>query len=126
MPQRIARAANRHPFLTSVIFTTIIFIVGSTAYRVQSKHTIDRVAAEATERRTELAAKLAESQKDVCERAIIAVTSQLNADLLKVIKTIEDRIVEQGRAVPPIYIQLENVISNRQPPLEACVPKENP
>lgn len=130
VPQRIVRAANRNPFLTSIIMALLIFIGGFLAYEHQNDNNVKRAKAQAVQeseaRAKDIAKAVAKSNLDVCQRAVTSVTSQLNADLIQVIKTIEQRLIEQNRPISPVYIQLEDLIRNRKPPLEACIPKENP
>lgn len=126
VPKRIVRAANRSPFLTSIIMACIIFIVGWTALQRQNDQNVHRAKEQAIAEAKARAEDIAVSNLDVCQRAVTAVTGQLNADLLKVIKTLEDRLVEQNRPVPSVYLQLEDLINNRKPPVAACIPKENP
>jgi hypothetical protein len=126
VPQRIVRLANRNPFLTSLLMSLVVATGGIIALQHANADNVHRAKVQAIADAKTRADELAASNLDVCKRAVTAVTRQLNTDLLQVIKTIEDRIVDQGRAVPPIYIQLENLISNRQPPVAACIPKENP
>jgi hypothetical protein len=137
VPKRIARWGNKHPFVTTLISIGLFASLLAWSQQHQSSERDKAIAHEAAERAQDLvneakaradqvAAAAAVARTEVCKSAVTAVTGQLNNDLLKVIETIEGRIVEQGRPVPPIYIQLEDLIRNRQPPLEACEPKENP
>lgn len=122
-----------HAFVVTLGMFGFLLVIGIGTQSWQSNKHTSEVRAEATERAKAVeseakarAEALAASNLDVCKRAVTAVTNQLNSDLLKIIKTIEDRIIEQGRAIPPIYIQLEDLIRNRQPPVAACEPKGNP
>jgi hypothetical protein len=126
VPKRIVRLANRNPFLTSLIMSLAVATAGIIALQYANADNVHRAKVQAIANAKTRADDLAAANLDVCKRAVTAVTTQLNSDLLKIIKTIEDRIIEQGRAVPAIYLQLEDLISNRKPPVATCTPKENP
>jgi hypothetical protein len=104
----------------------LIVVAGLVAFRAESDRDVSRAKAQAIHEAEVIAEAVAKSNLEVCIRAVTAVTEQLNADMLKTVKTVEDRFVETGRPVPPIYLQLEAQLTNRQPPTAACTPKENP
>ena len=117
---------NRNPFTMAIIFDLIIVVAFAWALQVQNHHHIDQAKAEVAAEAKARDLRIAAANKEVCVHAVTAVTDQLNADLLKVVKGVEARYTESGRAVPAVYLQLELLITNRQPPLAACEPKESP
>lgn len=117
---------TNHTLLVAILFDFVIIVATLAGFQHYNDANIARAKVQAIHEAKERSDALAASQLDVCRRAVAAVTDQLNADLLKVVKGVEDRFTEQGRPVPSVYLQLELLINNRQPPLAACEPKENP
>jgi hypothetical protein len=99
-----------------------MLIVVVWAFSHQNATEISRAKAHAVEIAKLLADENAKSQLDVCQRAVTAVTNQLNDDLLKITTSFE----AEGRSKPAWAVQLEFIITNRAPPTAACIPKENP
>lgn len=130
LPHRFVVWGNKNPFLMAIIFDLAIIAAGLTAFQIQNDRDLERAkvtaVSEAKHRAEEIAKAVAESNLDVCRRAVTAVSNGTNADLLKIVKTVEDRFVEQGRPIPEIYLQLELQLTNREPPVAACQPKESP
>jgi len=116
---------NTHVLVISLIFVCIVSIGGFVSFQIYNHNAVVRAKAQAVHEAKERSDQVAASSLDVCKRVVTVVTDQLNADLLKVVKTVEDRFTEQGRPVPGIYLHLEAVLTNRQPPVGACEPKEN-
>jgi hypothetical protein len=129
MVRRVIHWGEDHAFIVTMVLFSIIIIAGISAVSVQT----DRDVREAKTRAAALvqeaknrAVALAEANTETCKRAVIAVTNQGKADDLKILETIKERFAENGRPVPAIYLALEAEVSNRQPPVAACEPKENP
>jgi C4-dicarboxylate-specific signal transduction histidine kinase len=130
---RFFKWCEDHAFVVTLILFGFLLVTGIGYTSLQANQHTSQVRAEAKTRAKAVeseakarAEALAAANLDVCRRAVTSVTNQLNSDLLQIIKTIEDRLIEQGRPVPGVYLQLEDLISNRQPPLAACEPKGNP
>lgn len=123
---RFVTWGNDNPFFMAIIFDLLIVAAGLWAFQIQNDNSIERVRIQAAAEAEARAAAVAASSKEVCIRAITAVTNQGKADDLTLIKGIKDRFTESGRPVPAVYLNLELLITNRQPPVAACEPKENP
>lgn len=130
LPHRLVVWGNNNPFLMSLILALLIVVAGLVAFQIQNDRNIqrgrDQAVQEAKDRASAIAEALAASNLEVCKRAVTAVTNQSKADDLKLITAIKGRYAESGRPVPALYINLELIITNRQPPLASCEPKENP
>jgi hypothetical protein len=126
MSGKVARLANRNPFLTSLLMSLSLLIAGivwvGNYNEDQANSRAREVAAEAEARAKEVQA----SSVATCKAAVVAVTEDFRDEMLKLLDIIKDRFTETGRPVPAIYLALEAEVSNRQPPVAACEPKENP
>lgn len=117
---------NKNPFTMAVIFDLLIVLGFAWALQKQNTETVARAKEQVVAETKARDERIAAANLDVCKRAVAAVTDQLNADLLQVMKTVEGRFADQGKPIPGVYLQLELVLTNRQPPLAVCEPKENP
>lgn len=111
MPKRVIHWVNRNPGVTSIIMAALIMVAGLIAFQKQND-------ADARHRARDLAA----ANREVCEHAVIAVTNQINSNLLKITSS----FTVEGKPKPTWAYQLEFIIQNEQPPTAACIPKENP
>lgn len=122
-----------HAFVVTLIMFGFLLVIGVGVQSWQSNKHTSEVRAEAVARAAAVeseakarAEALAASNLDVCRRAVTAVTNQSKADDLQLIEGIKQRFIESGRPVPALYLNLEILITNRQPPLAACEPKGSP
>jgi len=124
--RRILDWTTRNTLLVAILFDFIIIVSFTLFLQRYNDSNIERAKDQAVQEAKERAEQIAASNLDVCKRAVVAVTSQSKADDLKLVEAIKDRYAETGRPVPALYVALEAIITNRQPPTAACEPKENP
>lgn len=115
-----------HTLIIAVLFDFIIIVATLIGFQHYNDANIQRAKNQAIQEANDRAADVTAATTETCKRAVIAVTEQGKADDLKLIQAIEQRFVEAGKPTPAIYLNLELLITNRQPPTAACEPKESP
>jgi ABC-type Na+ efflux pump permease subunit len=127
--KRVVALADKHPWVVIWGLVVFLILIMAGSFTIYINHESDQAEQDRIRRSAQavqLAADLATQSVATCKAAVSAVTQQSKLDDLKILDTIKQRFAESGRPVPPIYLALEAEVSNRQPPLAACEPKENP